>query len=124
MKTNAKQKKILPEVHIMGDLQDVKNLFAGVNKKRTIVIFRDAEQGGFYAEVDEEIQPILSVDITKLEKDYKMIYFQFFPSSKKIEPLTQEQNDLKEPESKEIKDQGEKKKKGKKGKKQQKRKKK
>jgi hypothetical protein len=90
MKTSKKVKKILPEVHILGDLENVKNLVAGVNKKKTIVVFRDGEQGNLYLEVEGEIQQILQDDITELEKEYYLIFFSFFPSLKKPEPIIEE----------------------------------
>jgi len=91
MKESKKQKKNLPEVHIIGDLQDIKNLVSGVNKKKTIVVFQDGEEGSYYLEIDGKIQMILKDDITELEKEYKLIYFSFFPSRKKTEPVIEEE---------------------------------
>jgi hypothetical protein len=82
MKKTKKQNKILPEVHILGDLQDVKNLISGVNKKKTIVIFQDGDQGSFYLEIEGKFQPILQKDLKHLAKQYRLIYFLFFPSKK------------------------------------------
>ncbi len=86
MKKTKKQKKSLPEVHILGDLQDVKFLIEGLNKKKTIVIFHDGEQNTLYLEIEGKFQPIHTKDIKHLKKEYKLIYFSFFPSQKKIEP--------------------------------------
>jgi hypothetical protein len=89
MKKSKKQKKTIPEVHILGDLQDIKTLVAGVNKKKTLVIFQDREEGSYYLEVDGEIQMILKEDIKELEKEYKLIFFSFFPSQKISEPVVE-----------------------------------
>jgi len=83
MKTRKKHKLILPDVHILGDLQDVQNLVAGVNKKKTVVIFRDAEQGLHYAEIDGEIQQFPLELINNLGKEYRFIFFDFFPGKKR-----------------------------------------
>jgi hypothetical protein len=91
MKESKKQKKSIPEVHILGDLQGIKMLVAGVNKKKTLVIFQDGEEGSYYLEVDGEIQMILKDDISELEKEYKLIFFTFFPSRKKTEPPIEEE---------------------------------
>lgn len=90
MKKHKKSKTILPQVHILGDLQDVANLVAAVNKKKAIVLFHDAEQDVFYLEIAGEIQEIRQKDISRLEKDYKLILFSFFPSRKKVEPASEE----------------------------------
>jgi hypothetical protein len=103
MKATKKQKKILPEVHILGDLQDVKNLISGVNKKKTLVIFQDGEQESFYLEIEGKFQQILQTDITLLEKEYRLIFFSFFPGRKKVDPLTEEKPEEQEPENSEIK---------------------
>jgi hypothetical protein len=86
MKANKKQKKALPEVHILGDLQDVKKLVSGVNKKKTIVVFKDGDEGSIYLEIEGKFQQIQLKDLKYLEKEYKLIYFSFFPSRKKVEP--------------------------------------
>ena len=117
MKPAKKQKKVLPAVHILGDLQDVKTLISGLNKKKTIVLFRDGEQDSLYLEIEGKFQQIHHKDIRQLEKEYKMIYFSFFPSRKKVEPLIEEKAEVQDPESpgvqelekKEKKEKGEKK---------------
>ena len=109
MKESKKLKTNLPEVHILGDLEDVKNLVAGVNKKKTIVVFQDGEQSSFYLEVDGEIQMILPDDITELEQEYRLIFFSFFPSRKRTEPVIEEKTDPVEPEKHNKKDTKEKK---------------
>ena len=103
MKTITKQKKTLPEVHILGDLQDVKNLIAGVNKKKSLVIFQDEEQDSFYLEIEGKFQQILQTDITLLEKEYRLIFFSFFPSRKKVEPIIEEPAETIKEEKKEKK---------------------
>jgi hypothetical protein len=102
MKTSKKTKKSLPQVHILGDLQDVKNLVSAVNKKRTIVLFHDGEEDSFYLEFEGTIREIRQKDISRLEKDYKLIIFSFFPSRKKVEPLIEEEPLIKEPDKTEI----------------------
>jgi len=87
MKTVKKQKRVLPEVHILGDLQDVKNLISSLNKKKTIVVFHDGEQDSFYLEIDGKFQQVLQNEFAQLEKEYKLILFSFFPSRKKVEPI-------------------------------------
>ncbi len=90
MKTTRKSKKSLPQVHILGDLQDVKNLVSAVNKKKTIVLFHNGEQDLFYLEIGDEVREIRQKDISRLEKDYKLILFSFFPSRKKVEPIKED----------------------------------
>ncbi len=84
------QKLILPEVHILGDLEDVKNLVSGINKKKVILIFQDGDQGLFYLAGKKKIKLIEQKDITKLEKKFQVIFLSFFPSRKKVEPMTEE----------------------------------
>jgi len=100
MKTSRKQEKNLPEVHILGDLKDVKNLITCLNKKRTIVIFHDGEQDSFYLEIDGKFQQVLQGEFAQLEKEYKLIVFSFFPSRKKVEPVSDEQAEIQAPEKK------------------------
>ncbi len=88
MKTTKKSKKTLPQVHILGDLKDVKNLIGAVNKKKTIVLFHDAEKDSFYLEIEDKIREIRQKDISHLEKDYRIIWFSFFPSRKKSESVS------------------------------------
>ena len=40
MKDKKKHKKHIPEVHVLGDLADVKKLIEVVSKKKSVVIFR------------------------------------------------------------------------------------
>jgi len=84
------QKLILPEVHILGDLEDVKILVSGINKKKVILIFQDGDQGLFYLEGKKKIKLIEQKDITKLEKKFQVIFLSFFPSRKKVVPVTEE----------------------------------
>jgi hypothetical protein len=82
MKKGKKLKLALPEVHILGDLQDVKNLVIWVNKKKSIVVFRDGEHETFFLEIEGKMKQIEINDLKKLKKDYNLIYFTFFPSRK------------------------------------------
>jgi len=104
MKANKKQKKILPEVHVLGDLEDAKKLFSVISKKKTKVIFKDSEQGTFYSGMKRELKEILPEDIHKLEKDHRLIFVSFFPDQKKAEPPVEEKTGSLEPEKEEIKD--------------------
>ncbi len=90
MKTTKKQQKPVPEVHILGDLQDVGNLIKVLNKKNVIVVFKDEEQGTFHLEIEGKIRQIVNEDTALLEKEYRLIYFSFFPSRKRVEPVTEE----------------------------------
>jgi hypothetical protein len=83
MKKNKKQQPTVPMVHVMGDLQDVKKLVRLVNKKKTLVIFRNGEDATLYAEVEDEMMQFAQADITRLQKIYRIIYFDFFPGGKK-----------------------------------------
>ncbi len=107
MKKN--KKKVIPEVHILGDLHDVRNLVEAVNKKKTIVLFHDGEQDDFYLEIEGKIRQILQEDISRLEKDYRLIAFTFFPGRKKTEEVTGDKPDEEVPEKKEKKKKAEKK---------------
>ena len=100
--------KGLPEVHILGDLKDVKKLISEVNRKKTLVIFQDGDEGAFYLEIEKKFQPISQKDINQLAKAYRLIFFSFFPSRKKVEPIIEEQPELIGPEKKEKNEKGEK----------------
>ena len=102
MKSSKKKKKNLPEVHILGDLKDVKSLISCLNKKKTIVIFHDGEQDSFYLEIDGKFQQVLQGEFAQLEKEYKLVVFSFFPSRKKVEIEIEEKTVIQEPE-KEVK---------------------
>jgi hypothetical protein len=97
-----KQLKDLPEVHIHGDLQDVKKLLAGLNKKKSLVVFHDGDAEVFYLEIKRKFRPILQNEINQLSKDYRLIYFSFFPSRKKAEPVIEVLPDPIEPEKKKV----------------------
>ena len=101
-------------MHILGDLEDVKNLVSGVNRKKTIVIFRDGDQEIFYLESEGEFKIILPNDIAYLEKKYRLIFFSFFPSRKKVEELAEEKPVMQEPENPQIQIPNQNEKKGKK----------
>lgn len=98
--------KGLPEVHILGDLKDVKKLISGVNRKKTLVLFQDGEEGSFYLESEGKLQPILQKGINHLAKEYRLIFFSFFPGRKKSEPIIEEQPESVKPEVKEKKGKG------------------
>jgi len=104
MKTIKKQKKILPEVHILGDLEDAKILVSGINKKKTLIVFKDGEQGILYSEIEGEINQIAQEEIAIMEKDHRLIFFSFFPSQKKVIPVIEESPVVQEPEKEEKKD--------------------
>ncbi|MEI7897945.1 MAG: hypothetical protein WCJ26_12985 [bacterium] len=89
MKSIKKTKKILPAVHILGDLKDVKNLISILNKKKTLVIFHDGDQDNFYLEIDGKFNLIRQNDFAQLEKEYKIVLFSFFPGQKKVEPTAE-----------------------------------
>ena len=84
------QKVILPEVHILGDLEDVTNLVSGINKKKTILIFQDGDQGLSYLAGKKKIKVIDEKGLSKLEKKFQVIFLSFFPSRKKVEPVIEE----------------------------------
>ena len=84
------QKLIFPEVHLLGDLEDVKNLVSGINKKKVILIFQDGEQGLFYLSGKKNLKLTDQKAIAKLEKKFQVIFLSFFPSRKKVEPVMEE----------------------------------
>ena len=83
MSSEKKEKRIVADVHVLGDLKDVAKLVDLVNRKKTLVIFRNGEDGSLYAEVDRSIIQYAAEDVEKLKKNYRIIYFDFFPSQKK-----------------------------------------
>lgn len=85
MKKQKKTVKVLPEVKIFGDIKAIKNLIKFVNKKKSVVVFRDKEQGQHYAEIEDKLQLIPLDLISNLEKEYRFIYFDFFPTHEKAE---------------------------------------
>lgn len=74
----------MPEVHILGDVEDVLALVKGLNKKNVIVVFKNEDQGTFHLEMKGKIEEILPDDITMLEKEFKIVYFSFFPGRKRV----------------------------------------
>jgi hypothetical protein len=84
MKKEKKSVAQLPEVQIMGDLEDVSTLLKAISKKRGLVLFRDAEKNISHAEVEGSIQEISEDEIKVLQKDFRFIYFDFFPGKKKV----------------------------------------
>ena len=102
------KKLILPEVHILGDLEDVKILVSGINKKKVILIFQDGDQGLFYLVGKKKNKLIEQKEIAKLEKKFDVIFFSFFPSRKKVETIIEELPELIIPQKKEKKEKGKK----------------
>ncbi|GEM_PF-1099142 len=89
MKNKKKHKKSVPDVHIQGDLEDVKKLVDIVSKKKSVVIFRNGSDGTCYADIEKIMVEYSETDITRLKKDFRIIYFDFFPGNKpvKVEPV-------------------------------------
>ena len=83
-------KLILPEVHILGDQEDVNNLFSGIARKNVVLIFQDGDQGLFYLKGKKKFKLIGQKEMTKMEKKFQLLIVSFFPSRKKVEPLTEE----------------------------------
>ncbi len=77
-----KQKKSVPAVHILGDLGAVKKLVDIVSKKKSVVIFRHGTEGTCFAEIEKVMVEYTKTDLASLEKDFRIIYFDFFPSKK------------------------------------------
>ena len=82
-----KQKKSVPAVHILGDLGDVKKLVEIVSKKKSVVIFRHGTAGTCYADIEKVMVEYTKTDIAVLEKDFRVIYFDFFPVAKGEKPV-------------------------------------
>ena len=82
MKNKKKHNKSVPDVHILGDLEDVKKLVEVVSKKKSVVIFRNGNDGTCYADIEKIMVEYSRTDITRLEKDFRIIYFDFFPVKK------------------------------------------
>jgi hypothetical protein len=97
MKSKAKQKTYLPEVHILGDLKSVKRLIKSLNKKKTFVLFRDGETGSCHSEIDGKIRELSDKKIEKLVKNERVIFLDFFSGSKKSEPVVEELIAIEEP---------------------------
>ena len=103
MKMSQKQKMIMAEVHIPGDLQDAQNIVSALKKKKSLVVLKNGEQGEFYLEIKGEMRPIKEKELVKLEKEYRLIFFSFFPGQKIAEPVTGCLPDATEPEKAEDK---------------------
>jgi len=82
MKHKKKHNKSVPQVHIQGDLEDVKKLVEAVSKKKSVVIFRNGNDGTCYADIEKIMVEYSKTDLTRLEKDFRIIYFDFFPENK------------------------------------------
>jgi len=106
MKSKKKAPLVAPEVHILGDMDDVMTLIRILNKKKTVVIFRDPVAGAHYAEIDGDVELFPPEMIASLEKEYRFVYFDFFPARKKspeeepaaIEALPEEEAKSSKPE--------------------------
>jgi hypothetical protein len=88
MKTSKKHKKTVPAVHIQGDLDDVKKLVEVVSKKKSVVIFRNSVNDTCYVDIEKNMVEYTKTDIARLEKDFRVIYFDFFPKKKSIKTET------------------------------------
>jgi hypothetical protein len=86
MKDKKKHKKAVPKVHVFGDLEDVKKLVEVVSKKKSVVIFRNGDNGTCYADVEKVMVEYTKTDIVRLEKDFRVIYFDFFPEKRSAKP--------------------------------------
>ena len=86
MTNKKKHKKAVPEVHIQGDLEAVKKLVEVVSKKKSVVIFRNGNDGTCYADIEKIMVEYTKTDIARLEKEFRIIYFDFFPVKKSEKP--------------------------------------
>lgn len=89
MKKVKKTHPVLPEVHILGDAEDVQNLVKGLNKKNVIVVFKNADHGTLHLEMKGKIEQILPDDVVMLEKEFRIVYFSFFPGQKQVVPVAE-----------------------------------
>ena len=90
MKSKAKQKTSLPEVHILGDLKSVEHLIKSLNKKKTFVLFRDGDTDSCFTDIDGKIREVSNKKIAKLVKNERVIFMDFFSGGKKSEPVVEE----------------------------------
>jgi len=84
MKTSKKHKKTVPAVHIQGDLDDVKKLVEVVSKKKSVVVFRNSTNDTCYVDIEKNMVEYTKTDVARLEKDFRVIYFDFFPKKKSV----------------------------------------
>lgn len=106
MKKKERKRKPLPEVHILGGLKEVKTLVKGVNRKKALVVFRNAEKEELFLELDGKFVTVTDKDRVVLEKDYRLIEFLFFPGQKRVEPVEEEKPKKKKAEGKTRKKSG------------------
>jgi hypothetical protein len=103
MKTDKKKTTFIPDVHILGDLKDVRKLIKLANKKKNLVIYRNGETGTQYANSGKKMLECSDKDIAKLSKDHRLIYFDFFPGSKEMEAEKKAAVKEKKPRQKRVK---------------------
>ena len=87
MKPNKQPKIDLAEVKINGDLKDIKKLISSIKKKKTLLIFKDVDQGSYYSMIENKIKAIKADDLTRLEKKHQLVTLSFFPGKKKMKPI-------------------------------------
>jgi fructose/tagatose bisphosphate aldolase len=73
MKTSKNHKKTFPAVNIRGDLDDVKKLVEVISKKKSVVIFRNSDDGTCFVEIKKNMGEYIRTNIDRLEKDFRII---------------------------------------------------
>ena len=86
MKEKKKHRRPVPKVQITGDLRDVKKLVDVVSKKKTVVIFRNCDNGTCYADIEKTMVEYTKTDLSRLEKEYRIVFFDFSPGNKAAKP--------------------------------------
>jgi hypothetical protein len=67
MKDKEKKKLSIPRVHIYGDLEQAIHLVSKMNKKKSMIIYRDAIKSGNYALINGEKKGLTTEKLDKMK---------------------------------------------------------
>ena len=109
MVKNENQEKetvVTPDLHIHGDLADASSLIAQLSRKKTVIVYRNGEDGSLFTSGKKEPVKRSAEELTEMNKSQRLLYADFFPSRKKVIPAATETPEIPalEEEKKKVKE--------------------
>ena len=106
MKNKKKETVVTTDLHIHGDLADASSLIAQLSRKKTIIVYRNGEDGSLFTSDKKKPVQRSVEELTEMYKSQRMVYADFFPSRKKVAPTVTETPEITalEEEKKKIKE--------------------
>ncbi len=93
---NKKQKIIIPDVHVRGNLQDARNFISFLGKKKSMIILKEEGNETYFSQKKRKIKQIGQEEIDILQKDHKLIFVSFLPDQKPEESIAAEVKEVRE----------------------------